>query len=253
MLEGPQQGVFDLTFDIPSECAASVLEGRSDIGIVPVATLLERDLAIFRGTGIASRGAVRTILLISKVPFHQIGVLAVDSSSRTSVMLSRLILANGYGATPELTSMPPRLRPMLEAADACLIIGDSALVIDPDELRAQGLGVIDLGEEWTRMCGLPMVFAVWAGRPQVDTPDYEAAFVGSCRFGLEHLDDIVAREHAQRGISTRLARQYLTENLVLELGETEYRGMGAFLKAASELPPPRYIEASVSRSEEVSV
>jgi chorismate dehydratase len=253
MLEGPQRGIFDLTFDIPSACARTVLEGRADVGIVPVAALLERDLAIFRGTGIASRGAVRTILLISKRPFHEIEVLAADSSSRSSVLLSRIILEQVYSSRPALISMPPRLRPMLEAADAALIIGDSALVLDPDELRAQGLRVNDLGAEWFRLTGLPMVFAVWAGRESVRTPVHEAAFVDSCRFGLEHLDEIVVREHAQRGISVRLARQYLTENLVLELGETEYRGMGEFLRAASELPPPRYLEISLTRGERLSV
>ncbi len=239
MTRGPQQGIFDLSFDIPSVCADRVLSGQADIGIVPAAALLERDLAIYRGAGIACRGAVRTILLISKVPYERIGVLAADSSSRTSVLLSRLILGEAYGTNPALISMPPRLRPMLEAADAALIIGDPALVIDPDELRGQHLHVTDLGEEWMRMTGLPMVFAVWAGRSDIHSRAHEEVFIDSCRFGLEHLDEIVDQEHAQRGISARLARQYLTENLVLELGETEYRGMSEFLRLASQLAPAR--------------
>jgi len=156
-----------------------------------------------------------------------------------SVLLSRLILGEVYGTNPALISMPPRLRPMLEAADAALIIGDPALVIDPDELRGQHLHVTDLGEEWMRMTGLPMVFAVWAGRSDIHSRAHEEVFIDSCRFGLEHLDEIVDQEHAQRGISARLARQYLTENLVLELGETEYRGMSEFLRLASQLAPAR--------------
>ncbi len=237
MLEGPQKGVFDLTFDLPSICAAKVLGGEADIGIVPVAALLERDLAIYRGTGIACRGHVRTILLISKVPFPAISVLAADSSSRTSVQLARVVLDSVYGARPALVSMPPRLRPMLQSADAALVIGDPALVLVPSELRAQNLWVADLGDEWIRLTGLPMVFAVWAGRSDLHSAVHEQVFVDSCRYGLAHLDQIVTREHAQRGISERLARQYLTENLVLELGEAEYRGMGEFLRAISVLPP----------------
>jgi chorismate dehydratase len=240
MLEGPQRGVFDLSFEIPSACAASVLEGRADIGIIPVAALLRKDLAIFRGTGIACRGTVRTILLVSKIPFDAIARLALDSSSRTSVLLSRIVLAEVHGVRPEVISMPPDLGAMLAAADAALVIGDPALLLEPGELRAQGLQVADLGEVWWRMSGLPMVFAVWAGRAEIHSAAYEGVFAASCRYGMEHLDEIVAREHLRRGVSAELARQSLTENLVLELGEPEYRGMRAFLDAAGKLPAPSW-------------
>jgi predicted solute-binding protein len=253
MLHGPQRGVFDLTFAVPSACAAEVRDGESDIGIVPTATLLEQNLKIFRGTGIACHGPVRTILLISKKTFREIGFLAVDSGSRTSVMLARVLLAQVWRAQPALIAMPPGLDPMLEVADAALIIGDPALLLDPDALRSQGLHVADLGHEWTRFSGLPMVFAVWAGHRAVYTPANEAAFIGSCQYGLEHLDDIVAAEHARRGITPELARHYLTENLVLELGETEYRGMTAFLESAAALPPAQYLELAAATTEKNSL
>lgn len=253
MLHGPQQGAFDLTFAIPSICAARVRDGESDIGIVPVATLLEQDLAIFRGTGIASHGAVRTILLVSKKPYPEIGVLAVDRGSRTSVALARIFLDQCHGVRPVLITMAPELEPMLEAADAALVIGDAALLLDPAELRARGLHVADLGEEWLRLSGLPMVFAVWAGRREVHSAENEAVFVDSCRFGMEHMDDIVRAEHARRGVTAELARRYLTENLVLELGGSEYRGLDVFLEAARALPPAQYVELAQAISEKIGL
>ena len=253
MLHGPQRGVFDLKFAVPSACAAQVHNGESDIGIVPIATLLEQDLTIFRGTGIACRGPVRTILLVSKKPFADIEVLAVDSGSRTSVLLSRLVLQWAHRANPNLVTMEPQLRPMLEVADAALIIGDAALLLEPEDLRAHGYFVADLGTEWVRLTGLPMVFAVWAGRSAVWSPENEAAFVGSCKFGLEHLDDIVASEHARRNITPELARQYLIGNLVLELGENEQRGMDAFLKAAADLPAAQYIQLAGTALETINL
>ena len=69
---------------------------------------------------------------------------------------------------------------------------------DPDELRARGLYVSDLGEEWLGLSGLPMVFAVWAGRQAVHTAAAEQTFIDSYRFGMSHIDDIVRREHALR-------------------------------------------------------
>src|SRR5947207_760569 len=82
MLEGPQRDDFDLSFALPAECAARLKDGRADIGIVPIAAFLDQPLAIFRGAGIACRGAVRTILLISKVPFSSIRTFATDAGSR---------------------------------------------------------------------------------------------------------------------------------------------------------------------------
>jgi predicted solute-binding protein len=219
---------------IPAECADRLADGRADIGIVPSVELNRQRLEIIRGTGIACRGPVRSILLISKVPFGEIRTLATDSSSRTSVALSRIVLARSYGVAPQLYSERPHLGSMLEHCDAALIIGDAALVLDPAELPFH---VLDLGTEWTRMTGLPMVFAVWAARAELPPQD-PAPFIASLRFGIEHIDDIARQEHAKLGISEALAREYLTRNIIFELGEREYAGLEAFLQYASALASP---------------
>lgn len=234
MLHGEQRDLFDLRFAIPSECANRLADGRADIGIVPAVELNRQRLYILRGTGIACRGPVRSILLISKAPFSQIRSLATDSSSRTSVMLARIILSKKYGAEPELLSHPPDLSSMLQTCDAALIIGDPALLLDPAALPYR---VLDLGDEWTRMTGLPMVFAVWAARPTSPAHD-PAPFLASLRFGQDHLEDIVREYHPRVGISAELARAYLTRHILFELGEQEYKGLSLFLKYASELENP---------------
>jgi chorismate dehydratase len=230
MLHGDQREMFDLSFAIPSECADRLADGRADIGIVPVAELLNQKLDILPGCGIACTGPVRSILLISKVPFPQIRTLAVDSSSRTSVMLSRVILAKKFGAEPELITLPPDLPSMLKRCDAALIIGDPALVIDPETLLYRWL---DLGAEWTEMTDLPMVFAVWAARP--DSPSHDPApFIASLRYGQAHIDDIVRQYHEKIGIGADLARDYLTKHIVFDLGERETSGLSLFLKYVEE-------------------
>ena len=234
MLHGAERDLFDLEFALPAVCADRLGNSSADIGIVPVAALLDQDLTIFRGAGIACRGPVRSILLISKEPLRNIRTLAVDSSSRSSVMLARIILNEAYGATPDLISMPPEFGSMLDVADAALIIGDPALRLDPVALREQGFHVADLGEEWWKLTGLSMVFAVWAGRPNVWTEERERAFVSSCRYGMAHIDDIVATEHVARGVSAELAKSYLTRHIVFELGDAEYEGMQCYLDHASE-------------------
>jgi len=230
MLHGPQQGQFDLDFRVPSACADALQSGAADIGIVPTYELTRQQLEILPGTGIACRGAVRSILLVSTKPFAEIRSVAADTSSRTSVQLARVVLERRYGANAVLIPHAPDLDAMLQVADAALVIGDPALRIDPEALPYR---TADLGAEWVEMTGLPMVFAVWAGRRGVVTPDVVAAFQASCQYGQDHLDEIVAAESAQRGFAPEFVREYLTRHIVHDLGEREYEGMDRFLNYAA--------------------
>ena len=232
MLHGPQQGLFDLMFRVPSACADMVAAGDADIGIIPSFELTRQDLAVIPGVGIASRGAVRSILLISKRPAAEIQTLAADASSRTSVALASIILARKFGAAPRVLSYAPDLDAMLAGADAALIIGDPALHLDPAKLPYE---VHDLGREWTEMTGLPMVFAVWAGPKAVMEPWVEAAFQASCRYGLDHREEIVAAEAARRGFAPELVRRYLGQHIVCELGQAEGAGLELYLRYVREL------------------
>ncbi len=232
---GPQASLFDLSFALPSECARQLAAGETDIGIVPVAALLDGDYEIFRGTGIACHGAVRTILLISKVPFDEIRSVAMDAGSRSSVMLTRIILQQVYGVEPDWHTQPADLIAMLANSDACLIIGDPALRLDPAALRTQGFRVADLGEEWFKLTGLPMVFAVWAGRKGTLTPERERSFIESYQFGKQHIHEIVQSEFEARGASQDLVHQYLTRYIVFELGAKEYEGMDLYLSNVKRL------------------
>lgn len=229
MLHGPQRGIFDLTFRVPSECADAVASGQADIGIVPSIELARQELSIVPGLGIACRGAVRSILLVSKRPLDQVATLAADSSSRTSVELARIILQERHGVAPRFVPHAPHLTEMLEIADAALVIGDPALQYDP---ATSPHLVLDLGQEWYELTGMPMVFAVWAGRPGAITPDVIRTFEASWHFGRQHLEDIIRLEAGPRGVSAELAREYLTRHIVHALGPAEYDGLRRFLACA---------------------
>ncbi len=229
MLRGRQRGLFDLEFRLPAECADRLAAGEADVGIVPSVELERLGLEVLPGAGIASRGPIRSILLISKVAPERIRTLAADSASRTSVALAGIVLEERFGARPRLVRRAPRLEAMLAEADAALLIGDPALRANPAALPYRTL---DLGAEWMALSGLPMVFAVWAGRPERLSPGLAEAFLDSCRFGRAQLEEIVRQEAGPRGIPEALAREYLTARVVNELGEQEYRGLRAFLDRA---------------------
>ncbi|MGC8794111.1 MAG: menaquinone biosynthetic enzyme MqnA/MqnD family protein [Bryobacteraceae bacterium] len=227
MLHGRQKGMFNLDFALPSECADRLASGKADVGIVPAAELERLDLEIVRGAGIACRGAIRSILLILKTPPESVRTLAADTSSRSSVLLARIILAERYRVRPRLVAMPPDLDRMMAAADAAIIIGDPALRVNCDAIPHR---VVDLGAEWFALTGLPMVFAVWAARRDCFREELAAEFLDSCRFGRAHLDEIVRQEAGPRGIPEALAHEYLRERVIHELGEEEYRGLTEFLE-----------------------
>ena len=230
LLHGPQLGSAEVELALPSVCAERLKAGQADVGLVPSIELNRQRLRPVAGLGIASGGAVRSILLLSKVPFSKIRTLAADSSSRTSVMLARLILRQRFGVAPKLHAAAPDYPGMLAGADAALIIGDPALRIDP---RSTGYEWLDLGYEWTHMTGLPMVFAVWAARD--GAADCEAMLEQSYRFGQQQLQQIIATESEARDFAPELVTRYFTEHIRYEIGPRQQKGLELFLRLARPL------------------
>jgi chorismate dehydratase len=229
LVHGPQQNVFELRFELPAVCAESLEAGTADLGLVPVIEVERQGLEAVPGLGIASDGPVRSILLISRVPADRINLIAMDESSRTSVALARVILAEKYGVKPLAVRKQPLVEVMLEDADAALIIGDPALRYDR---RVSPYLIYDLGGEWRDLTGLPMVYAVWAGRRSGFGPEVQAIFRASFEFGRERLADILHNDAASRGFAEDLARDYLTRRIVYELDERCYEGMARFCDLA---------------------
>jgi len=230
MLHGPQREQVELSFSIPSVCAEQVERGSVQVGLVPVAEIARQGLETVPGLGIACFGAVRSILLLSRVPWREVHTLAADASSRTSVQLARIILRERYGAKPRIAAHRPALSEMLSSADAALLIGDPALRVDTQQLNVPWL---DLGAEWLALTGLPMVFAAWAGRPGLPVPWISEVTHGSYQYGKARLGEIVEREHENRRITKELADRYLRQHIHFEIGAKEEQGWQAFLELAS--------------------
>ena len=233
MQYGPERDLVDLDLAIPSECATRLGDGRADCGLVPAIELIRQPLSPVCDLGIVSHGAVRSILLISKVPFHRIASLAVDASSRTSVMLCRLVLRHMHQCDPAFVAMAPNLTAMLASHDAALLIGDPALRIDPDSLP---YAVWDLGAAWTDWTGLPMVFATWASPVHYAQRDFLGDLLrSSYTSGLRHFSEIVTAESARRNFPPAVVEQYLGKQIRYEIGPDEQRGLVRFLEEAKAL------------------
>src|SRR5262247_4894661 len=133
-------------YDVPSVCATLLHDGDVDLGLVPSIEYLRSEQYRFvPGVGIGSRGPVASVALFTRRPIEDIRHIALDTSSRTSVTLIRVLCQRRYGITPEFVPHGPDLASMVRDYDAGLLIGDPALEADA---AALSVTKIDLGEEW---------------------------------------------------------------------------------------------------------
>jgi chorismate dehydratase len=251
---------FDISYTLPSACARALEAGTADIGIIPAAAYAQIPrLMVLPGVAIASRRPVRSILLVSKLPVDRIRTVALDTSSMTSVALTKVLFEKWLGGGIMFTSMAPDVEKMLAAHDAALLIGDPALQID----RSRYL-TLDLAEEWIRFTGKPFVFAFWAvrrealqgalsgdwlcgdgrsrpsaSRSDAGVPELDLAtiFQHSRDHGLEPASlDQIAQDWAPRlGVTEADVRSYLTENIYYYLDAPCLEGLQLFYRYAAEI------------------
>jgi chorismate dehydratase len=232
LVHGPHRDLFQVEYNqSAAQCADALRDGDADAGIIPSIEYQRiPNLKIVPGLSISSSGPVRSVLLISRVPIEQIGSIALDTSSRTSVGLVQILFKRHYRMAPRLAPHAPDLQGMLRECDAALLIGDPALAAD-----FPGLRVYDLAEEWRAMTGLPFVFAFWAVRAEAATPDLVQPFQESAAYSFAHLDEIVRAEVARTGLPEWLVRTYLTTNIDFTFGEKNLTGLRCFYVLAGEM------------------
>jgi len=212
----------------PAACARLLADRSVEGALIPTIEVQRiPDVVVARGVCVAARERVRSVLLIATRPLDNIRTVALDSQSRTSVALVRILLGHFRGIQPAYAPAAPDLSAMLSAADAALLIGDPAMTVDP-----AGCDVYDLAELWRDATGLPFVFAVWAlragGIPN-DGPDFRAAL----EEGLEARDAIADRYSRLLGLDRSLVETYLSTNIHFRLDAECLAGLETFYRLAA--------------------
>ncbi len=228
---------FEIEYTVPSQCAEALRAGTADMGIIPIAAYASiPELVIIPDVAIAAKGAVRSILLVSRAPLAEVRTLAADTASRTSAALAKVLFHRWCARIPEFMPAEPKLDAMLARCDAALLIGDPALRVDRSQHQSW-----DLADEWQRLTGKPFVFAFWAVRlaalremrPELDL---EAVFQQSRDHGLQpaSLEAIARNWSARVGLSELEVVEYLTRNVHFSLDEDNLAGMELFFRYAAE-------------------
>lgn len=223
---------FEVDYTIPSRCAQMLQDGSADIGIIPVAAYATiPNLRIIPDVAIASRGAVRSILLISQRSLSEIRCVALDSSSRTSAALIQ-VLFRMQNLEVSFAPAEPNLDVMLEKYDAALLIGDPALQVDRRRYRTW-----DLAEEWRDLTGKPFVFAFWAIREDAGSEEVLSrvadVFRESRDEGLKHIAEIANEWSTRLSISRDDVRSYLAEKIHYYLDAESISGLKLFFELAA--------------------
>jgi len=240
---------FALRFDVPSQCAELLHAGAIDVGLIPSIEYLRHPgepYAIVPDLAIASNGPVASVAIFTTRPIADVRSIALDTSSRTSVALVRVLCARVFGIRPALDPLGPDLGEMLSRCDAALIIGDNALVqqggevqLPPgsgDRQRAAKVSIekIDLGEVWTRATGLPFVYAFWSGRAGcLSAADVEALHCAR-DLGLQRTEEIARDYFKDAPERWTLGARYLQDNIKYSLGVQERAGLDLFYRYAVE-------------------
>ncbi len=224
----------ELSMDVPSRLADRLAEGDLDVALVPSVEYLrgaEKGYEILSGFAIAARGAVRSVKLFSRVPRERVERLALDEGSRTSQVLARIWLDAHHGVRPGRIESLPVGVPVLEStADAVLVIGDRAMRTPDAPFHA----VVDLGEAWRAMTGLPFVFALWVVRPGAELGALPDALARCRAEGLAEAGRLAAEHGPRLGLDIQTCYEYLTKNLSYDLGEPEVAGLRRFAGMAAE-------------------
>jgi len=230
-LHGRFRDRFEVIPSSPAVCADQLRGGEVEIGLIPSIEYQRiPDLEILPGIAIASRAEVRSILLIKPKGIADVRSVALDTSSRTSVALARILLRRKMGIDPELVPHAPDAAAMLRRCDAALIIGDAALKVVPEDYDA-----LDLAAEWVAWQQKPFVFAFWACRAAAELPDdLGAVFLEAKRLGLAARPEIAASFAGPLGLEGSFLENYLYRNIDFDLGPEHIGGLELFYRLARE-------------------
>ena len=255
---------YQLEWMLPSACADRLAlpighTDAADIGLIPVAALATiPGLRIIPGCAIASKRKVRSILLVRRAgqPLEQIRTIATDTSSRSSLAYTQILFRRWWNPNATFVPHHPDLDPMLDTADAAMLIGDPALFAleerqNREERTGEQLIYHDVAEEWIAKTGSPWVAAVWAIRESSlaasgrTLDEIAQDFTASRDHGLANIESLVTEWSAKLPIPANTIREYLTGNIFYYLDEECLSGLRTFYALAAEtgVLPPYKLEA----------
>ena len=262
-LYGSQHGSVELILDnAPARSAELLSQGRVDAALVPVISYHQlSDVRLVPGVCVGAREKVQSVALVTRgMDLSEVRSVSLDTSSKTSVVLTKIIFREFLGLDPKWRDAPPDLDAMLDASDCALLIGDPALSISDGGLRLanssfpkdlsegwagddsksairnpqsaikeSAIRKFDLAQLWREYTGLGFVFAMWMTSAEESPIDFAAARDE----GIERIEEIVSNYQSDIKISAEDFRNYLWRNISYTVDDDLQRGMELYFRLAN--------------------
>ncbi|NNF02572.1 MAG: menaquinone biosynthesis protein [Bacteroidia bacterium] len=220
----------NISLDNPAECAMKLRSASASIGLVPVYAMKDiPNAAIISDYGIAAKGSVSSVLLVSDVPLESIRQIYLDYQSRTSVALLKILACEFWNINVKYLDAMIGFEDRVRSNTAALIIGDRAL-----EYRKKYKFTYDLSQEWYNYTSLPFVFARWVSISAF-TEDFEKQFNAALKYGVENRMDILNEQRKLSLFNKDLITDYINNKIKYYIDDEMRSGMELFLQKSENL------------------
>lgn len=228
----------------PVRSAELLAQNKVDAALVPVIAFQMIDgVTIIPDVCVGAKEKVRSVCLVTKgEDLEDVRSVSLDVSSKTSVVLTKIIFREFLGFEPKWIAAEPNVDKMLENTDCALLIGDPALIINSGfsiqnstekkhRIANRQLRKFDLVELWRKYTNFGFVFAMWMTRRENCNIDFAAARDE----GLQHLDEIISNYASEIPLAYENFEKYLTENISFSIDESMQKGLELYFELAKNI------------------
>lgn len=211
----------------PAACADKLVKGDVDIALMPVIEIARLPYnEIISNYCIGSNGPVKTVLLVSNTAIDKLKGIYLDTHSRTSIALAKILAEKFWRIEPEWieTSHDYNFQNIPQ--------GYGAIVIGDQNFNYRFKYSIDLAEAWRDYTNLPFVFGCWVSPKKIDRR-FQEDFDNALKYGVNHLDEAV-RMHQKLNFPHEFILNYLTDNISYHMNEQKIKAIQLFFKLAAQ-------------------
>lgn len=227
-------GGLSMSLARPARATELFIRGDYDLGLLPAAAQLMSEGSSFIGDyGIVSDGFVGSVGIFSEVPFEDVELLYLDHDSRSSSLLTKVLLRHHWKRDSmsdnplQIIAAAPGYREQLSGTAAGLIIGDPAI-----KARSKFPYYYDLAKAWKDMTGLPFVFAAWLASNEIDE-SFIKAFDAAQATGVANRVSLA--EEYQEFVPGYDLKAYFMSQIQYFITTEARKGLNLFLELGAEI------------------
>ena len=225
LMHAPNGSHFNYCLDIPAVCAAKLATNEVQVGLIPVAAMLEmQNPQIITDYCISAHEAVNSVFIFANNPIDEIHTIYLDPHSRSSNNLAKILLKHFWKKEVEFKERTIDIV-SLKDGEAFVLIGDRTFGI-----QVQYQHVYDLATAWFKFTGLPFVFAAWVANT-VLTADFIKEFNTVLAYGLANKNEVIkANQLANFDVA-----DYLNNKINYHLSDEKLKAIELYLAYCKSL------------------